>query len=101
MLPFLPAAPYLWPSVRMGIGILCLIIMISITVTTWRKGEYSLNCKWFSNKNILHFSRLILVSYVSVLEKLKVKHQGKGGEMAETLSGCMCLWFILTDLSEL
>ncbi|XP_038581643.1 hemicentin-2-like isoform X2 [Micropterus salmoides] len=33
------AAPYLWPSVRMGIGILCLIIMISITVTTWRKSS--------------------------------------------------------------
>lgn len=47
MFPCLPDSSYLWQmSVRTVFGIFVLIIMISITVVTWRKGEYSLIWMW-------------------------------------------------------
>ncbi|XP_076610718.1 uncharacterized protein LOC143335303 [Chaetodon auriga] len=34
--PTEPAAPLLWQTVRLVVGILCLIIMVSVTATVWR-----------------------------------------------------------------
>lgn len=61
----LPTAPYLWLSVRMVIVILGLIVMVSVTVAIWRKGEYGLTCEWFCASEAVQQFCIIIHSNVT------------------------------------